>query len=74
MACQVSSSRGHGLNNAECIGKWTIFTLAMPNDRNTLTPNNLPVLVCGVIYDNKSKRYGYGFVLVGKCHTTALKY
>ena len=44
---------------AECIGKWTVCTLAMPNDRSTLTPNNLPVLVCGVIYYNKSKTYRY---------------
>jgi hypothetical protein len=48
-ASQVNSSRGHGLNNAECFGKWTICTFQMPNDRSTLTPNNLPVLVCGFI-------------------------
>ena len=58
-AGQVNSSRGRGMNNAECIGKWTVCTLAMPNDRSTLTPNNLPVLVCGVIYYNKSKTYRY---------------
>jgi hypothetical protein len=55
-AGQVNSSRGQGLNNAECIGKWTVCTLAMPNDRSALTPNNLPV---GVIYYNKSKTYRY---------------
>ncbi len=58
-AGQVNSSRECGLNNAECIGKWTICTLVMPYDRSTLTPNDLPVLVCGAIYYNKSKNYQY---------------
>jgi hypothetical protein len=40
------------------------YTLVMPNDKSNLTPNNLPVLVCGVIYYNKSKTYRYRWVTI----------
>jgi hypothetical protein len=49
-AQQVNSRRGGGENTMECIGKWSICTLEVPNDKSTLTPNHLLVQVCRVIY------------------------
>jgi hypothetical protein len=43
----------------ECIGKWSICTLEMPSDKCTLTPNHLPVQVCGVTYYKKSGTVRY---------------
>jgi len=39
--------------------KWSICTLEMPNDKSTLTPNHLPVQVCGVIWYKRSGTIRY---------------
>jgi len=58
-AKQVNKNRGNGGNCEEVIGKWTICTLEMPRDKNNLTPNNLPVLICGVSYFKKTGLFRY---------------
>lgn len=43
----------------ECIGRGIVCTVEMPKDKRTLTPNHLPVMVCGVIYYKKSGSIRY---------------
>jgi hypothetical protein len=56
-AYDVNKSRSH--TGGEVIGKWTVCTLSMPQDRNDFTPKNLPVVVCGQNHYKKSNTIRY---------------
>jgi hypothetical protein len=43
----------------EALGTWTVCTLKMPKDRNALTPNHLPALICGTIYCKSTNKIRY---------------
>ncbi len=43
----------------EVLGKWTVCTIKMSKDQNAFTPNNLPTLICGIVYYKTSNKIRY---------------